>query len=149
MDNRAEIRRLLLRSRKAAAEHIKRIRTADPLTPELLYEELYQYVLVKYLLTDEDKPEGDGFDELTELSLAKSMKISPALVAEFDTAQSCDGATSAMAKKVLLFRSIENGLDIRIPAMESARIKTMQDFSRMLWHTMQEYPEYAGRMNDQ
>ena len=148
MDNRAEIRHLLLRSRKAADEHIQRIRTADPLTPELLYEELYQYVLVKYLLTDEDKPEGDGFDELTELSLSKSMKISPALVSEFDTAQSCDGATSAMAKKVLLFRSIENGLDIRIPAMESARIKTMQDFSRMIWYTMKECPEYAHRMSD-
>lgn len=148
MVDRAEIRRLLLRSRKAADEHMQRIRTADPLTPELIHEELYQYVLVKYLLTDDDRPDGDGFNELTELSLAKSMKISPALVAEFDTAQSCDGATSAMAKKVLLFRSIESGLDIRIPAMESARIKTMHDFSRMIWNTMKEYPEYAGRMKE-
>ena len=94
MEDRAAIRKLLLRSRREADAHMETIRSADPLTYDLLHEELYRYILVKFLLTDEDRPENDSFADLTELSLAKSMKVSPALVEEFDTAQSCDGATS-------------------------------------------------------
>ena len=124
---------------------MRAIRTADPLTYEILHEELYRYILVKFLLTDADRPANDSFADLTELSLAKSMKVSPALVEEFDTARSCDGATSAMAKKVLLYLAIQRALDIELPARESARARTMHDVSRMVWNTMRANPEYAGR----
>lgn len=148
MDDRAAIRKLLLRSRREADAHMQAIRTADPLTYEMLHEELYRYILVKFLLTDGDRPANDSFSDLTELSLAKSMKVSPALVEEFDTARSCDGATSAMAKKVLLYLAIQRALNIELPARESATVKTMHDVSRMVWKAMQANPEYAGKMKD-
>ena len=59
MEDRAAIRKLLLRSRREADAHMEAIRTADPLTYDLLHEELYRYILVKFLLTDEDRPEND------------------------------------------------------------------------------------------
>ena len=148
MKDRAAIRDLLLRSRREAEAHMNVIRSADPLTYEMLHEELYQFILVKFLLTDEDRPENDSFSDLTELSLARSMKVSPALVEEFDTAQSCDGATSAMAKKVLLFMAIQRALDIELPARESAVAKTMHDVSRMVWNTLKASPEHTARLQD-
>ena len=132
MEDRAAIRRLLLRSRRAADEHMTAIKEAQSLSYDFVKQQLTQYVLTKYLLTQEDLLTTDSFDGLTELSLSKSMQVSPELVKEFDTAQSCDGATSAMAKKVLLFRAIERALGIQLPAMRSARLKSMEDFAQML-----------------
>lgn len=147
MATRAELRQLLLRSRTMSERNITAIREAYPLSCELLHEQLYQYVLVKFLLTDEDRPADDSFNTLVETSLSKSMKVSPELVAEFDTAQSCDGATSAMAKKVLLFMSIQRALGIELPAEESARIKTMRDLSDMVWRTLAQSPEWRERLD--
>ncbi|MBR3244151.1 MAG: hypothetical protein IKG70_05150 [Lachnospiraceae bacterium] len=146
MKDRSAIRNLLLRSRLEAEQHMENIRSADPLTYETLHEELYRFVLIKYLLSDEDRPDNDSFSDLAELSLSKSMKVSPALVEEFDAAASCDGATSVMAKKVLLFMAIQRELNIELPAAESARIKTMHDLSRMVWNTLKTSPENAGRL---
>ena len=146
MTDRAAIRRLLLRSRQAADGHMNAIREAEPLTYALVRWEITQYVLDKFLLTGEDLAETDSFDGLTERSLARSMQVSPELVKEFDTAQSCDGATSAMAKKVLLFRSIERALEIEIPAMRSARLRSMEDFSEMIWDALGDSPRWKDRM---
>ena len=146
MTDRMEIRQLLLRSRMQADAHIREIQRAKQLSYDALHEQLYQYVLAKFLLTNKDRPADDSFDSLVELSLANSMRISPALVAEFDTAKSCDGATSAMAKKVLLFMAIQKTLKIELPALESARIKTMGDLSLMVWNTLAQNPEWYKRM---
>lgn len=122
------------------------IKEAQSLSYDFVKQQLTQYVLTKYLLTQEDLLTTDSFDGLTELSLSKSMQVSPELVKEFDTAQSCDGATSAMAKKVLLFRAIERALGIQLPAMRSARLKSMEDFAQMLWDTLKESPDWSERM---
>ena len=118
-----------------------------PLNYDILQEQLRQYVLTKFLLTEEDAPADKSFDGLVELSLAKSMKISPELVEEFDTAKSCDGATSAMAKKVLLFMAIQRALKIELPALESARVKTLEDLSSMVWNTLAQQPEWRQKMD--
>ncbi len=146
--DRAAVRRLLLANRRKAELHITNIREAKQLRYPFLHEELYQYVLAKFHLTDEDRPADDSFNELTERSLAKSMQISPDLVAEFDTAQSCDGATSVMAKKVLLYMSIQRALEIELPATESARVKTMSDVSKMVWNTLASSPAWKDRLQD-
>ena len=144
--DRAEIRQMLLRSRNAADGHIQTIRRAVPLSYALFRQEMRQFVLDKYLLTEADVPADDGFDELTERSLARSMKISPELVKEFDTAQSCDGATSAMAKKVLLFMAMEKALQIRMPARESARLTTLEELIQLLWSAMKTTPVWVDRL---
>lgn len=146
MEDRAAIRRLLLRSRRTADGHMNAIKAAESLSYDFVKKQLTQYVLAKYLLTEEDLLTTDSFDGLTALSLSRSMQVSPDLVKEFDTAQSCDGATSAMAKKVLLFRAIERSLEIQLPAMRSARLKSMEDFAQMLWDTLKESPKWSERL---
>lgn len=137
---------MLLRSRKESQQHMDAICQAQPLTYALLNRELRQYILVKFLLTESDVPADDSFDAVVEKSLANSMHIHPALVEEFDTAKSCDGATSAMAKKVLLYMSMEKALGIRLPALESARVKTMADISQMVYRTLAESSQWRGRL---
>lgn len=146
MQDRISIRRMLLRSRKEAQLHMDAICQAELLTFDVLDRELRQYILVKFLLTEADVPENDSFDAVVEKSLANSMNIHPALVEEFDTAKSCDGATSAMAKKVLLYMSMEKALGIQLPALESARVKTLADISRMVYHTMEQSSQWSQRL---
>lgn len=146
MHDRAVIRRMLLRARNEAQQHMDAICQAMPLTCEYLDQELRQYILAKFLLTAADVPESEDFDAVVERSLAHSMKIHPELVSEFDTAKSCDGATSAMAKKVLLYMSIEKALDIQLPALESARVKTLTDISRMVFRTMEQSSQWKHRL---
>ncbi len=146
MESRSEIRRRLLRARKTAKTHMDAICSADPLTYPLLKQELRQFILAKFLLDEEGIPEDVGFDRLVEESLSHSMKIDPSLVAEFDTAKSCDGATSAMAKKVLLFMTLERELGLQLPALETARVKTLEDISQMVFRTMQNTAVWQSRI---
>ena len=141
MENRSEIRRRLLRARKAAKTHMDAICGITPLTYPLR-----QFILAKFLLDEEEIPENAGFDDLVEKSLSHSMKIDPSLVAEFDTAKSCDGATSAMAKKVLLFMTIERELGLQLPALETARVKTLEDIAQLVYRTMQNTPAWQSRI---
>ena len=67
-------------------------------------------------------------------------------MAEFDTAKSCDGATSAMAKKVLLFMTIERELGLQLPALETARVKTLEDIAQLVYRTMQNTPAWQSRI---
>ena len=94
--------------------------------------------------TDAELPE--NFSALTELSLSNSMKISPELVKEFDLAKSCDGASSAMVKKVLLFMAIQRELGIELPAMASARITTVRALAELAWNEMRAAPQWEGRL---
>lgn len=147
MQDYAQIRELLLCARKREAEHLARIRAAVPLTREMLQKELRQYILSKYMLTGVDCGT-DNFNELTELSLSRSMKVSKDLVKEFDTAKSCDGATSAMAKKVLLFMNIEKVLEIQIPAEQSAKNITLTQLLGLIWEAMKASPNWKGKLAD-
>lgn len=142
------IRALLLASKKAAARQMELIREKKPLTYAYFHDCLRRYVLEKYMLTDADCPADEDFNEIVETSLSKSMKVSKSLVEEFDTARSCDGATSAMAKKVLLFMAIQRDLGIELPATESARIKTMSDLTRLAFDEMRQSEQWKGVIED-
>lgn len=74
------------------------------------------------------------------------MKVSKELVEEFDTAQSCDGATSAMAKKVILFMNIERELNIQIPAEQSAKNITLEQLIALIWGAMAETEVWKGKL---
>ena len=138
MPDNISLKELILSSKKAASADIEAIKAQSPLTKAFFEEKLTDYVLHKYLLTREDYERTGGvFSDLTELSLARSMKISKDLVREFDLAKSCDGVSSAMAKKVLLFRSIEKSFDIQLPAKQTAKFKYLSELSDMTWEALQ------------
>lgn len=135
MSTAEEVKELILSSKRAAAADMAQIKGAAPLEKEFFAEKLRDFVLHRYMLPPEQELPED-FNELTELSLSQSMKVSPELVREFDLAKSCDGATSAMAKKVLLFMTVQRELGIELPAMETARIKSLRQLADLAWDQM-------------
>ena len=145
MENDNQIKKMILSSKKAAAGDIQEIKNAEVITKDLFFEKMRSYVLHKFLLTEESCGYSDDFNELAEISLSNSMKISKELVKEFDLAKSCDGGTSVMAKKVLLFLAIQREFDIVIPAMESASTKSLNGIIELIWNEVKKGP-YAVRI---
>lgn len=146
MPDNEQIKELILASKREAAAEMAQIKGRVPLTREFLTEHLRRYVLRKYMLTDADGAEED-FHALTELSLSRSMKISKELVKEYDLAKSCDGTSSVMAKKVLLFMAIQRDLDITLPARETVRFRTLDELAELVFNTMQTSPAWQGRLS--
>lgn len=139
------IKELILTSRRIASEDMAAIKAQEPLTYEFFSRKLRDFVLHKYMLSPKmELPE--NFSVLTEFSLSRSMKISPELVKEFDLARSCDGASSAMAKKVLLFMAIQRELGILLPARASAQITTIQALADLAWNEMLASSAWEGRL---
>ena len=147
MENTAGLKETILNSRKKADAAMQAIRTADPLTREFFGEKIRDFVLAKYMLSPgEDLPE--NFNALAELSLSRSMKISPELVKEFDLAKSCDGVSSAMAKKVLLFLNIQKQLQIELPAKGTATLKTLDELADLAWNEMITSPVWQQKIRE-
>lgn len=146
MENGNDIKTRILESRKKAAAAMEAVLTADPLEKDFFKEKLRDFVLAKFMLTPgEDLPE--DFSALAEYSLSKSMKISPELVKEFDLAKSCDGVSSAMAKKVLLFLAIQKQLQIELPAKGTAKLKTLDELADLAWTKMQASPAWKEKIS--
>ncbi len=145
MADTEQIKQLILSSKRLAAADMAEIKAALPLTREHFAEKLRAYVLHKYML-DPAAALPEDFSALTDLSLARSMRISPELVREFDLAKSCDGASSAMAKKVLLFMAIQRELGIELPAMESARVTSLAALADLAWGELEKAPAWEGKL---
>jgi len=142
MDQTENIRELLLAAQKKAVEQVARVYDQIPLSKAFLRDAVRRYVFSRYLL-DEDDYAGSDLNEITEYSLAKSMKISKELVKEFDIARSCAGSSSAIAKKVLLFMAIQRDFDVYLPTESTGRIKTIDDLSDLIWNGIMLKPVFV------
>lgn len=143
--NRRNARELLLRAKEESARCCREIEAARPLEREYLYRRLREYVLSRFLL-EPDEAGSEELDELARRSLAQSMRISPDLAREFDTARSCSSASSAMVKKVLLLLAIQRDLRVELPAEGSASPRTLRDLADFVWAAMARSPDWRGRM---
>lgn len=130
-----EALRVLRESRAAGEAELAAIRALPEPEPETVCAHIARYVLARYLLT-EDEAAGLDFSALTAQSIAKSAGIDRGTLAELEATQDCTGSTTAMAKKVLLLRSIERGLDITLPAMESAEVTSLRALGELVARTM-------------
>lgn len=130
-----EALRLLRESRAAGEAELAALRALPSPDEETVCRRIRRFVLARYLLTEEEAA-GLDFDALTARSIAKSAGISPETLAELEATQDCTGSTTAMAKKVLLLRSIERGLQITLPAMESASVATLRALGELVYRTL-------------
>lgn len=128
-------RQALLRAKESSQREIDAIYAAQPLRLELLRERLTDFVLAKFLLTREEA-EGVDFQKLSQLSLAKSMKISKELVKEFDMAQGCAGTSSEIAKKTLLFLALQKQLKLELPARALPLLHSFQELAELVLEAM-------------
>jgi hypothetical protein len=145
MAQQTDIKEMLLRSKAAAQKEMDLILAAEPLNWSFFHDRLYGFILEKYMLRPEDDTVS-SFHELTELSLSRSMKISRELVRDFDLAKGCHGASSTAAKKVLLFMAMQKALGIEFDAKKTAELVTTEQLIRLVWDTMNQTPEWNGRL---
>lgn len=143
MSDRERVFSLIQAARKAAALQISQLKSEKALDYPMVDRYLRAYILSKYLLSEQELPEGEVFSDIVQASLAKSMKISGELVEQFDRAQSCDGTTSAMAKKILLILALQRELEILLDETACAKITTLSDFTRLVFDTMAKSPRWC------
>ena len=105
----------------------------EQLTYSFFSEHLRTFVFMRYSLVPSDCEETDDLDELTLISLSKSMKMSKDLVAEYEAGQNCDGATSATVKRSLPLMKIQRAFSVELSLQELMGIDTLEDLARTVW----------------
>lgn len=125
----------LLDHRYHAEQKIQYIKEHKHMNAEELHEYLYDYVLYKYNLFG-DAVDTCSLNELAEISVAKALKLSKEKAIAFDNKGTCDGATSAMNKKVLLLMAVQRELGIRFPPERTAAVTSTRLLASLVWELM-------------
>ena len=137
----SQIKNHLISHREHAQHQIDYIKAHRHMEEDELHTYIYDYVLYKYNLFGEG---ADVYvlDDLAELSVAKAIKLSKEQAIAYDNKASCDGATSAMNKKVLLLMAIQKELNIKFPLDEVVQIKDTKKLTSVV------YRQLNGKMAD-
>ena len=109
----------LLVYQQKAASYMEKIKSTRYSCWENLHEDLYAFILSKYILIG-DVTDTYDLTELAELSVAKTIQMTKINAFKVDSAHSCEGTTSAMNKKVLLLMAIQRELGIQFSPSRTA-----------------------------
>ena len=137
----SQIKNHLISHREHAQHQIDYIKAQRHMKEDELHTYIYDYVLYKYNLFGE-VADVYVLDDLAELSVAKAIKLSKEQAIAYDNKASCDGATSAMNKKVLLLMAIQKELNIKFPLDEVVQIKDTKKLTSVV------YRQLNGKMAD-
>ena len=137
----SQIKNHLISHREHAQHQIDYIKAHRNIKEDELHSYIYDYVLYKYNLFGE-VADVYVLDDLAELSVAKAIKLSKEQAIAYDNKASCDGATSAMNKKVLLLMAIQKELNIKFPLDEVVQIKDTKKLTSVV------YRQLNGKMAD-
>ena len=122
----------ILTAKKRSEVCMEAIKKCEHPTKEFVREQISKFILIRYFLEDEDVS-GMSFDEIAELSVARSANVAKDLVKELDTSVDCMGASSLTSKKAMLFRQMEKLLDIQFPAMKTALVESLDDIGDLVY----------------
>ena len=137
----SQIKNHLISHREHAQHQIDYIKAHRHMKEDELHTYIYDYVLYKYNLFGE-VADVYVLDDLAEQSVAKAIKLSKEQAIAYDNKASCDGATSAMNKKVLLLMAIQKELNIKFPLDEVVQIKDTKKLTSVV------YRQLNGKMAD-
>ena len=137
----SQIKNHLISHREHAQHQIDYIKAHRHMEEDELHTYIYDNVLYKYNLFGE-VADVYVLDDLAELSVAKAIKLSKEQAIAYDNKASCDGATSAMNKKVLLLMAIQKELNIKFPLDEVVQIKDTKKLTSVV------YRQLNGKMAD-
>ena len=131
----SQIKNHLISHREHAQHQIDYIKAHRHMEEDELHTYIYDYVLYKYNLFGE-VADVYVLDDLAELSVAKAIKLSKEQAIAYDNKASCDGATSAMNKKVLLLMAIQKELNIKFPLDEVVQIKDTKKLTSVVYRQL-------------
>lgn len=118
-----------------SVEYMKKMQSLSYPTWETLHEDLYGFILSKYILLG-DVTDVYNLTELAELSVAKTIRMPKEESRQLDGAHSCEGTTSAMNKKVLLLMALQKGLDIKFLPDTTADLTDTRQIAQEVWHLL-------------
>ena len=137
----SQIKNHLISHREHAQHQIDYIKAHRHMEEDELHTYIYDYVLYKYNLFGE-VADVYVLDDLAELSVAKAIKLSKEQAIAYDNKASCDGATSALNKKVFLLMAIQKEFNIKFPLDEVVQIKDTKKLTSVV------YRQLNGKMAD-
>ena len=101
--------------------------------PSEFSEHIYQYVIYKFLLDDEENlPDTHDLNALAQLSVAKAGRLNPNEAALLDVSKHCGATSSFMTKKVLLFMSLSKAFAFAYAPYNTADIETTEDLAYII-----------------
>ena len=118
-----------------SVEYMKKMQSLSYPTWETLHEDLYGFILSKYILLG-DVADVYNLTELAELSVAKTIRMPKEESRQLDGAHSCEGTTSAMNKKVLLLMALQKGLGIKFLPDTTADLTDTRQIAQEVWHLL-------------
>ena len=118
-----------------SVEYMKKMQSLSYPTWETLHEDLYGFILSKYILLG-DVTDVYNLTELAELSVAKTIRMTKEESRQLDGAHSCEGTTSAMNKKVLLLMALQKGLGIKFLPDTTADLTDTRQIAQEVWHLL-------------
>ena len=118
-----------------SVEYMKKMQSLSYPTWETLHEDLYGFILSKYILLG-DVTDVYNLTELAELSVAKTIRMPKEESRQLDGAHSCEGTTSAMNKKVLLLMALQKGLGIKFLPATTADLTDTRQIAQEVWHLL-------------
>ena len=118
-----------------SVEYMKKMQSLSYPTWETLHEDLYGFILSKYILLG-DVTDVYNLTELAELSVAKTIRMPKEESRQLDGAHSCEGTTSAMNKKVLLLMALQKGLGINFLPDTTADLTDTRQIAQEVWHLL-------------
>ncbi len=131
-----DVKQLLLDSKVKAKEEAHLLQNRECLSLKYVEAHVRKYIYYKYLLTEEDACT-DDINELAELSLSKSVKLDRSIVENIERNSTCNSASSATMKKVLLYMAIQKDLNIKLDAKKTALIQYIADLSALIFEELQ------------
>jgi hypothetical protein len=77
-----------------------------------------------------------SLNKLSELSVARAIRLSEEGIKKIDNPATCEGTTSAMNKKVLLLMAIQKELNFKYPIEIIANIETTMDLADAVYKAL-------------
>lgn len=136
----------LLLYREMAEQYLQKMKTTEYTSADRLHEDLYAFVLCKYLLYGDDTEGVFSLDELAERSVAKTIQMTGQDAFKADSKVSCEGTTSAMNKKVLLLMALQRELGITFDVSRTADLTDTRLLAEEVFGLLAE-KNHLGRSN--
>jgi hypothetical protein len=133
--NIKDIKENFIQYKNISKDSIEKIKTGNFQSPKELHKYIYPYILGKYMLygTVDDV---FSLNKLSELSVARAIRLSEEGIKKIDNPATCEGTTSAMNKKVLLLMAIQKELNFKFPIEIIANIETTMDLADAVYKAL-------------
>ena len=131
METREETIARIARSNEAITRYAPAYRALEHRDFDSVYPLVFGYIRDRFLLT-RDMCRSEDLMDLADASLRQLLELRRRGIDAGEIARSCSGASSVIAKKVLLMKAVQDVFSVSMTPQEFAGIDTVSDLARFL-----------------